>query len=72
MANQVAKFSEAGMPTPPSVTDFITGVARAMAAKEKPAAVSDVGLGALTNLFNGTNTVETERFQYSPTAAQMC
>ena len=62
MAKQVAKFSEAAMPPPPSVTDFINGVACAMAAKEKSATASDVGLGASTTLFNSTNAVENERF----------
>ena len=43
-----------------------------MAAKEKPAPVHDAGLGALTNVFNKTNAVENERFQYRPTAAETC
>ena len=46
MANQVAKFNEAAMPPPPAVKDFINGVSRAVASKDKPAPVHDAGLSA--------------------------
>ena len=59
MAKQHAKFNEAAMPLPHAIKEFINIGARAMAAKEKPAAVSGVGLGALVNLFNNTNVMET-------------
>ena len=60
------------MPPPRAVKDFINGVPLAMAAKEKTAHVHDAGLGALTNMFNKTNAVENECFQYSPAAAETC
>ena len=43
-----------------------------MAAKEKPAPVQNAGLGALTNLFNKTNSIQHGRFQYSTAAVATC
>ena len=72
MAKQVAKFSKAALPPPPAAQDFINGVSRANAAKQKLPPLHDVKTGAPINVFNNTNAVETERFQHSLAAAQTC